>query len=114
MYWTAKSGPRFIRPIRWLVALLDGAVVPFEIAGVKSGAKTQGHRRLGTTGIDVTGFADYQDQLAENYVLLSAKTRRERIEKLANDLVPDGLRLRKNDKLLKTLGYLTEYPTPVV
>ena len=114
MYWTAKSGPRFIRPIRWLVALLDSAVVPFGIAGVVSGAKTQGHRRLGTTGIDVTGFANYQDQLAENYVILSAATRRERIEKLANDLVPDGLRLRKNDKLLKTLCYLTEYPTPVL
>ena len=114
MYWTGKSGPRFIRPIRWLVALLDGRIVPFQIAGVASGGSTQGHRRLGTAGIDVTGFADYQDQLGENYVLLSAQTRRERIEKLANELVPDGLRVRKNDKLLKALCYLTEYPTPIL
>ncbi len=46
MYWTGKSGPRFIRPIRWIVALLGDEVVPFEIAGVHSGNVTYGHRRL--------------------------------------------------------------------
>ena len=40
MYWTGKNGPRFIRPIRWLVALIGDEVVPFEIAGVKSGNVT--------------------------------------------------------------------------
>ncbi|MDA1312690.1 MAG: glycine--tRNA ligase subunit beta [Acidobacteria bacterium] len=114
MYWTAKTGPRFIRPIRWLLALLDGKVVPFEIAGVAAAGLTQGHRRLGSANIAVGGWSDYQQQLSENYVLLSAQQRRERIEKLANQLVPSGLRVRKNDKLLKTLGYLTEYPTPIL
>jgi len=114
MYWTGKTGPRFIRPIRWLLALLDGKVVPFEIAGVAAAALTQGHRRLGAANIAVSGWNDYQQQLGENYVLLSAQQRRERIEKLANELVPDGLRVRKNDKLLTTLGYLTEYPTPIL
>ena len=47
MYWTGKGGPRFIRPIRWLVALLGEEVVPFEIAGVRAGNVTAGHRRLG-------------------------------------------------------------------
>jgi len=47
MYWTAKNGPRFIRPIRWIVALLDHEVIPFEIAGVRSGNVTRGHRQLG-------------------------------------------------------------------
>src|SRR5688500_17604929 len=46
MYWTGKGGPRFIRPIRWLVALLGDQVVPFEIAGVRSSAFTSGHRLL--------------------------------------------------------------------
>jgi glycyl-tRNA synthetase beta chain len=114
MNWTGRTGPRFIRPIRWLLALLDGKVVPFEIAGVTSAGRTQGHRRLGSANIEVSGWSDYQEQLSENYVLLSAKERRERIKKLANELVPSGLRVRKNDKLLKTLGYLTEYPTPVL
>ena len=40
MYWTGKGGPRFIRPIRWIVALLGEEIVPFEIAGVRSGALT--------------------------------------------------------------------------
>ena len=114
MYWTGKTGPRFIRPIRWLVALLDGKVVPFEIAGVAAGSSTNGHRRLGAADIEVTGWTDFEEQLGKNYVLLSARERRERIERLANELVPGGLRVRKNDKLLKTLGYLTEYPTPIL
>src|SRR5205823_2065112 len=47
MYWTGKGGTRFIRPIRWLLALLDDQVIPFEIAGVPSGNTTRGHRILG-------------------------------------------------------------------
>ena len=49
MYWTGKGGPRFIRPIRWIVALLDDEVIPFEIAGVQSGNESSGHRRLGAS-----------------------------------------------------------------
>src|SRR5208283_2562580 len=56
MYWTGKNGPRWIRPIRWLVALLGDEVVPFEIAGVRSGDKSrsQGHRTLGLNGVIVS------------------------------------------------------------
>ena len=54
MYWTGKGGPRFIRPIRWIVALLGEEIVPFELAGVRSGALTAGHRRLGAREIAVT------------------------------------------------------------
>ena len=48
MYWTKKSDIRFIRPIRWIVALLEDQVVPFEIAGITSGNRTRGHRVLGS------------------------------------------------------------------
>ena len=44
MYWTGREGVRFIRPIRWIVALLDDQVIPFEMAGVRSGNTTRGHR----------------------------------------------------------------------
>jgi glycyl-tRNA synthetase beta chain len=50
MYWTHRGGARFIRPIRWIVALLDEKVVPFEFAGVHSGNTTRGHRVLGAKG----------------------------------------------------------------
>ncbi len=46
MYWPGKGGPRFIRPIRWIVALLGDTVIPFEIAGVASGNQSSGHRKL--------------------------------------------------------------------
>ena len=49
MYWTGRTGVRFIRPIRWIVALLDGDVIPFEIAGISSANTTRGHRILSAT-----------------------------------------------------------------
>ena len=108
MYWTGKSGPRFIRPIRWIVALLGDQIVPFELAGVRSGALTSGHRRLGAKEIAVTP-ADYEQRLRDHYVILSAEQRRNRIrDGLA------GVRVKPDPALLETLTYLTEYPTPIV
>ncbi|HVW85092.1 MAG TPA: glycine--tRNA ligase subunit beta, partial [Bryobacteraceae bacterium] len=49
MYWPGKGGPRFIRPVRWIVALLGDNVVPFEIADVRSGNESSGHRKLGAS-----------------------------------------------------------------
>jgi glycyl-tRNA synthetase beta chain len=57
MTWTGASGPRFIRPIRRLVAIYGGRVVPFEIAGIKSGNLATGHRRLGKDRIRVRACA---------------------------------------------------------
>ena len=71
MYWNGKGSSRFIRPIRWLIALLGDTVIPFEIEGVRSGNMTQGHRILGKKNVEVT-FADYEPKLRENYVELSA------------------------------------------
>lgn len=110
MYWTAKNGPRFIRPIRWLAALLGEEVVPFEIAGVKSGAVTNGHRRLGAAGAPIT-IADYEGRLRENYVILSAAERRRRIEE---GIAALGVKVNPDPALLETLTYLTEYPTPIL
>ncbi len=104
MYWTAKNGPRFIRPIRWIVAWLGNDVVPFEIAGVKSGNVTSGHRILGATQISVT-IENYEQKLRENFVVLSSKEREERIRA--------GIGSASDDGLLRTLVYLTEYPTVI-
>lgn len=106
MYWTGKGGVRFIRPVRWLVALLGNDVVPFEVAGVKSGSITEGHRILGSGQIPVT-IASYEQSLRENYVILSARERQSRIESAL------GSDVAKDEALLKTLVYLTEYPTPI-
>jgi glycyl-tRNA synthetase beta chain len=113
MYWTGKGGARFIRPIRWMVALLGKKVVPFEIAGVASGNVTTGHRRLGKKKIRVS-IADYEARLEENSVLVSAAERRAKIEAGIAALLGDNLRLRADPALLETLVYITECPTPIL
>lgn len=107
MYWTGKGGPRFIRPIRWIVALLGEEIVPFELAGVRSDALTSGHRRLGAREIAIT-TADYEQRLRDHYVILSAGSRR---EKIRGELA--GIRVKPDAALLETLVYITEYPTAI-
>jgi glycyl-tRNA synthetase beta chain len=107
MYWTVKGGPRFIRPIRWIVALLGEEIVPFELAGVRSDALTSGHRRLGAREIAIT-TADYEQRLRDHFVILSAEQRR---EKIRSELA--GTPVKADPALLETLVYITEYPTAI-
>lgn len=106
MYWTSKSGPRFIRPIRWIVALLGEDVVPFELGGVQSGNVTIGHRTLGASRIPVT-FESYESQLSDNFVILSAEKRRFRIQTQLGSFAEESR------DLIETLVNLTEYPTVI-
>ncbi len=107
MTWTGKGGVRFIRPIRWLVALLDDQVLPFEVADVKSGDTTRGHRILGSkTPVPVT-INTYEQVLRDNFVVLRADERRSRIESaLGTDIHHDA-------DLLGTLIYFTEWPSVI-
>ncbi len=114
MYWTCKSGARFIRPVRWLVALLDDSVVPFEIEGVASGRHTYGHRLSGAAPLEVT-IDNYERRLVEHGVNLAASTRRERIEQgIAKLLDGSGKHIETDAALLEALVYLTENPTPIL
>ncbi|MGC9969798.1 MAG: glycine--tRNA ligase subunit beta [Bryobacteraceae bacterium] len=110
MYWTGKDGPRFIRPIRWLVALFGDEVVPCEVAGVRSGDRTNGHRQLGGKELQV-GFANYEQVLRENFVLVRAAERRKRIE---DGIAALGVKVKPDAALLDTLVYITEYPTAIL
>lgn len=107
MYWTGKGGVRFIRPIRWLVALLDERVVPFEVAGVTTGDSTRGHRILGSAQPLPVSIANYEETLRENFVLVRADDRRERITAAL------GTNVQHDPDLLDTLIYLTEYPSVI-
>jgi glycyl-tRNA synthetase beta chain len=114
MYWTGKSGPRFIRPIRWIVALLGRKVVPFELAGVKSGNLSRGHRQLGKKQFRVTAD-EFVTQLRANFVMLPAWERRVTIQSQADYLFEArGIYVRPDAGLLDTLVNLTEYPATVV
>jgi glycyl-tRNA synthetase beta chain len=114
MYWTGKTGPRFIRPIRWLVALFGDEVIPFELAGVHSRDLTFGHRRggraLAGAGLQ-SRYATYEQTLRNNFVILSAAARRQKIE---TEIAAMHIRLKPDPALLETLVYLTEYPTPIL
>ena len=114
MYWAGKGSPRFIRPIRWVVALLDGEVVPFELAGVPAGSTTWGHRRLGSGPLAVSGAQSYRRALRDNGVILSSEDRGRKILFEAEAILPRGYGLRHNRKLLETLVNETEFPTAVL
>ena len=107
MYWGTKGGPRFIRPIRWIVALLGDQIIDFEIAGVKSANISRGHRVLGNAQI-IVDYASLESDLRANKVILSASERRSKIETEAKAL---GATL--DPELVETLTYITEYPAAI-
>jgi len=114
MYWTGKGQLTFIRPIRWIVALLGDQVVEFGIADVKSGALSRGHRRMGSDEI-AFDHTNYEERLEKNGVILSAAKRRKRIQDGIKKLLRGtGLKLVADDALLSDLVYLTEFPTPIL
>lgn len=114
MYWTGKGGFRFIRPIRWIVAVLGSEIVPFEIAGVKSSHLTWGHRRLSKDPV-IVNTENYEQALRERFVLVRASERRTKILSGMQALSASRrLALRPDDDLVTTLVYLTEYPTPIL
>jgi len=111
MTWTGLEGARFIRPIRWIVALLDGKPLKFSFAGVTAGSTTRGHRFLGAPEIAVRTFADYEKKLYANGVIVRPSQRREKIKReLAAHTKRGGYRLHEDAHLLKLVNYLNEYP----
>ena len=114
MYWTGAHGPRFIRPIRWIVALLDGKVVPFTFAGLNSGNRTDGHRFLGKRNISLSGPNEFESKLKKNFVLVRPEERRKKIETEIRSIAGrKNLRAHEDEALLEVVTYLNEYPTVI-
>lgn len=114
MYWTGAHGPRFIRPIRWIVALLDGKTIPFSFAGIDAGNRTDGHRFLGKRNILVRGPADYESQLKKNFILCRPQARRAKIEaEIKSVAAKKNLHAHEDASLLDLVTYLNEYPTVI-
>ena len=114
MYWTGAHGPRFIRPIRWIVALLDAKVIPFSFAGVQSGNRTQGHRFLGKQNVPLTGPDDYDPKLKKNFILPHPEERRKKIDAEIRALSSRrGFHAHEDAGLLELVTYLNEYPTVI-
>lgn len=114
MYWTSPQGMRFIRPIRWIVALWGGRVVEVEVGGVRSGRVTQGHRFLSKNGFPVRNLGDYRRRLKQARVLVDPEERRAKILRESLRLLkPKGLRLRRDQPLVDLLVDLVEHPAVI-
>jgi glycyl-tRNA synthetase beta chain len=117
MYWRAGKPERFVRPVRWVVALLDSTVVPVEIAGIAAGNASRGHRVLhGEAPVVLAKAADYAESLRKAFVAADVAERRQSIRKAldaATRAVP-GARWREDAALIETVVHLTEWPTVVL
>ena len=111
MHW-GNLDAKFVRPVRWLVALLDEEVIPVEFATVKSGNVTRGHRFLGADEITIKNAAYYVDTLKENFVMVDQDARRELISKQLHDIAAyKNASIVWDDDLLEEINYLVEWPT---
>ena len=111
MHW-GNLDAKFVRPVRWLVALLDEEVIPVEFATVKSGNVTRGHRFLGADEITIKNAASYIDTLKENFVMVDQDARRELISKQLHDMAASkNASIVWDDDLLEEINYLVEWPT---
>lgn len=111
MHW-GNLDAKFVRPVRWLVALLDEEVIPVEFATVKSGNITRGHRFLGADEITIKNAASYVDTLKENFVMVDQDARRELISKQLHDIAASkNASIVWDDDLLEEINYLVEWPT---
>ena len=113
MRW-ADSDFRFARPIRWILAVYDGDIIPFTIGGVQSGSLSFGHRFMNPAAFSPTTMDDYISGLRKNHVIVDPQERKETIldetKKAAQNV---GGRIFQSEELLESVVFLTEYPTVV-
>src|SRR5438270_839982 len=112
MYWRASKPERFVRPIRWMVALLDGEVLPIRYAGVSSGHRSRGHRILAPGNVEISTPSAYAAELSAMKVIADPLEREKQIRKALDAAARTiaGARWREDVNLLNTVVNLTEYP----
>ena len=117
MYWRAGKPERFVRPVRWVVALIDSTIVPLEIAGIAAGNTSRGHRVLrGETPVVIDQARDYPKSLLAAAVVTGVADRRQFIRKAldaATRAIP-GARWREDEPLVETVTHLTEWPSVIL
>ncbi|MGE6554477.1 glycine--tRNA ligase subunit beta [Exiguobacterium artemiae] len=110
MRWSTQS-LRYMRPIRWMIALLDDQVIPFEVANVATGRTSRGHRFLGQD-ITILRPNAYVEALAGEHVIVSYEQRRQLIEDQIQKLSEqEGFEVPIDPTLLEEVTNLVEYPT---
>ena len=117
MYWRAGKPERFVRPVKWLAALLNHTIVPVEFAGVHASNITYGHRILNDEdSVTLEHAGDYLGSLEHVHVTADVELRRHRIRKALDAAVRSipGARWREDEGLVDTVTHLTEWPTVIL
>ncbi len=115
MYWR-KTTERFVRPVRWLVAMLDGVTIPLEFGGVKAGKTSRGHRILTDTPVAIAHAGSAYVDVLRSAKVLNRAEREQQIRKeldAATRTIP-GARWREDAALLDTVVNLTEFPSAIL
>jgi glycyl-tRNA synthetase beta chain len=116
MYWRAGKPERFVRPVRWIVAMLDGEVIPLEFAGIKAAQQSRGHRILGPAEVLISAPSQYAAAMEGAHVIAPTADREYKIRKALDAVtrtVP-GARWREDAALLSTVVNLTEWPSAII
>lgn len=114
MRWMDKD-IRFGRPIHWVLALLGGSVVDFDLDGIKSGNLSRGHRFMSPGAFLVKDFKTYMSQLEPNFVVIDPEVRKQRIIKQTGELAKSvGGSVLEDAGLVDEVANLVEYPVPVM
>ncbi|PYP87911.1 MAG: glycine--tRNA ligase subunit beta [Candidatus Angelobacter sp. Gp1-AA117] len=116
MYWRAGKPERFVRPVRWLVAMIGSDIVPLEIAGIRAASHTRGHRLLNPGEQTISAPNQYSETLSKAGVIVTPSDREYRIRKAldaATRAIP-GARWREDAELLKTVVNLTEWSSAIL
>ena len=102
---------QYVRPIRWIVAMLDNQVIPFKILNIESGNVSQGHRFLGKP-VELKSADDYVEALRSEKVIVDAAERKSMIRNQINDLAQkNDWKIVIDEDLLEEVNNLVEYPT---
>jgi glycyl-tRNA synthetase beta chain len=115
MYWR-KPNERFVRPVRWLVAMLDSAVIPLEFDGVRAGKQSRGHRILADGPVTISRAGSPYIEELEKAKVIGREQREKQIRKTmdaATRTIP-GARWREDKSLLDTVVNLTEWPSAIM
>ena len=111
MHW-ANLDYKFIRPLRWLVGLYGEDVIDFEVAAVKSGRVSRGHRFLSEGDFEIASADDYEAACQAQFVIVDQNKRCDMIrEQIAQVAEANGGKAEINEDLLEEVLYLVEYPT---
>jgi glycyl-tRNA synthetase beta chain len=113
MRWGSIGFP-FVRPIHWLLALFQGNVIPFQIAGISSENKTRGHRFMAPRILEVTNLQDYFRKMAESSVVINQEERKHAVKEAVTKAAKAVSGTPMEDaELLSTVTNLVEFPSAV-